>query len=131
MRIILLLLALTAFSVASPEWKALFDIQSKLILSAYRNRAPATLYSLIPVGHDIDRYLGPNDVRRVQILSAHGSSRWARALAAITEYDGFAPKFNYALLDLTQSPTSPTGYTMSKGFICTHIMCEGEWPPPQ
>ncbi|CAL2033740.1 unnamed protein product [Caenorhabditis brenneri] len=126
--ILLLLSAVIGLASGTIYWSMAMDkaqTQSDMILSAHNNHNTGLLYKLIPFGKDIDRYLADNHNQlKVHIKqAAEFENGTLRAIAFIRDDSTVPPKFYRAELTMTKSDASPTGYTMSKGYIC-HDACE-------
>ncbi|EGT40943.1 hypothetical protein CAEBREN_23734 [Caenorhabditis brenneri] len=125
--ILLLLSAVIGLTSGTIYWSMAMDkaqTQSDMILSAHSNHNTGLLYKLIPFGKDIDRYLADNHHQlEVQIKQvAEFENGVLRAIALIRDASIAPPKIYHAELTMTKSDASPTGYTMSKGYIC-HDAC--------
>ncbi|CAL2033736.1 unnamed protein product [Caenorhabditis brenneri] len=107
-------------------YKAKAQTQVNLVLNAFKNQDFKLLYDLIPHGYDIDRYLKkyPNQILEVKVHDVNiGDGTWhpkgmLRALVLFTERIEGHAQSHWAQLDMIKNELSPTGYVISKGFIC-------------
>ncbi|CCD72967.2 DsbC domain-containing protein [Caenorhabditis elegans] len=127
---ILLLLALVGFSSGSymsqENSAKLAQLHLNMVLLASSSHEYGMLYELIPRGYDIDRFLQdhPNSITKVTVEQMQPREHMM-PLASFETVNG--QKF-YAMFKLTPSSSSPTGYVLSKGFICHSTFCAGEFP---